>query len=201
MCKGWIHSVLDITLSVSGGWCGLFCISSTGKWFAEWIVCYPPFEQLGPQLHYVAFRNNRKLRLVVALFSRRWLVMTVLYLVGTNVNIVMYIFVFLECYNVYIILTENFFFILMLVHAENKELLFRPPCWCIVVTCQWCSVPSYIVCSQAHLWVMPASGKERVLKRSDQVGEVCWGRADCTCVPQTWACMQATSYIKPFLDL
>ena len=89
----------------------------------------------------------------------------------------------------------------MLVHAENKELLFRPPCWCIVVTCQWCSVPSYIVCSQAHLWVMPASGKERVLKRSDQVGEVCWGRADCTCVPQTWACMQATSYMKPFLDL
>ena len=25
----------------------------------------------------------------------------------------------------------------MLVHAENKELLFRPPCWCIVVTCPY----------------------------------------------------------------
>lgn len=81
-------------------------------------------------MHYVAWRIE-SLAWLETCFGEDNL--TALYLVGTTVNKVMYIiFAFLVCYNVYIILTENCLFILMLVHAENKELLFCPPCWCIV---------------------------------------------------------------------
>lgn len=149
-------------------------------------------------MHYVAWRIE-SLAWLETCFGEDNL--TTLYLVGTTVNKVMYIiFAFLACYNVYIILTENCLFILMLVHAENKELLFCPPCWCIVDLVLCCFLHNV---QSGSLWVMPASSNKQALEQSDQVGEVCWGGTACTCVPQMWArtCMQATSYINPFLDL